>query len=78
MLCKPKPFFVRQDLTTIAAKIRGWNTATPSEQLEIEAPEIPKVQNGTKLDGLARLQLAPRAGLMLVVRQGNLAPARAI
>lgn len=59
-----------QDLKTIAAKVRGWSATRSSDPLKIDAPEISQVQNGTKLDSLAALHLAPRAGVFLTVQPG--------
>ena len=63
-------FCCSQDLKTIAAKIRGWNATKVSHPLLIEAPEIFEVQNGSKLDSLAAVELAPRAGVFLTVQPG--------
>ena len=60
-------FSLKLDLQTIASKIHGWNASDPSE-LEIIAPAIELVQNGSKVTGLEALHLQPRGGVLLEVR----------
>ena len=61
-------FSLTLDLQTIAKKVQGWKAKDASE-LVVEAPAISMVQNASALaGGLTGLSLAPRAGMLLVVR----------